>query len=238
LVRQAFSIALNRDELVKLVFDNAPETAEGIVPSGIPGSNPEIDGLEFDINKAKTLIAQSKYGSIANLPPITVTTLGYGNAIAAELQAIVHQWRVNLGIEVTVRQLEPERFLYNLKLEKDQLYYQGWIADYPHQQNFLEVLFKTGADNNWGEYSNAVIDSLLDEAAGLTNAAASQAKYRAAEQLLISDAAVWPYYFGRSYILVKPYVTGYELSPLGVPILQNVSVQKTEISAPSNLSVN
>jgi oligopeptide transport system substrate-binding protein len=238
LVRQALSMALDRDTLVNLVFNNTPETAEGIVPPGIAGSNPVINGLQFDINKAKALITQSKYGGVANLPPITVTTLGYGGGIAAELQAIIYQWRVNLGVEVIIRQLEPERFLYNLKLEKDQIYYQGWIADYPHQQNFLEVLFKTRADNNWGEYSNAAVDTLLDEAAGLTNATESQAKYRAAEQLLISDAAVWPYYFGRSYILVKPYVTGYELSPLGIPLLQNVVVQKSEILAPTNLTVS
>ena len=148
----------------------------------------------------------------------------------------MYQWRINLGVEVIVRQLEPERFLYNLKQEKDQIYYQGWIADYPHQQNFLEVLFQTGADNNWGEYSNAEVDRLLDEAAGVTNAVQSQALYRKAEELLVTDAAAWPYYFGRSYILVKPYVKGYELSPLGAPLLINVTLEGF-IPAPANLTV-
>ncbi len=237
LIRQAFSLALNREELVRLVFNNTPEAAAGIVPPGIPGHNSGITGLEFDVARAKALIAQSRYGSAADLPPITLTTLGYGGLIASELEAIVYQWRTNLGVEVVVRQLEPERFLYNLKQEKDQIYYQGWIADYPHQQNFLEVLFQSGADNNWGEYSNVEVDRLLDEAAGVTNVVQSQALYRNAENLLVSDAAVWPYYFGRSYILVKPYVKGYELSPLGVPLLQNVSLEGV-VPAPTNLTVS
>jgi len=237
LIRQAFSIALDRSKLVKLVFNDAPQAAEGIVPPGIPGYNPAVAGLDFNLAKAKSLIAQSKYGSAANLPPITLTTLGYGGLIAVELEAIVYEWRVNLGVDVKVRQLEPERFLYNLKQEKDQLYYQGWIADYPHQQNFLEVLFKSSADNNWGEYSSLQVDKLLDEAASLTDTVTSQAKYRQVEQLLVSDAAVWPFYFGRSHILVKPYVKGYELNPLGVPILANVIVERQVISGPISLTV-
>jgi oligopeptide transport system substrate-binding protein len=222
--------------LIGLVFSDAPEAAVGIVPPGIPGHNPRVAGLNFDLAKARALIAQSKYGNVANLPPITLTTLGYGGMIAKELEAIIYQWRVNLGVEVNVRQLEPERFLYNLMQEKDQVFYQGWIADYPHQQNFLEVLFQTGADNNWGEYSSVEVDRLLDEAAGLTNASLSQALYQKAEDLVVSDAAVWPFYFGRSYILVKSYIKGYELSPLGVPLLQNVTIERA-VPAPTNLSV-
>ncbi len=237
LIRQAFALALDREELLRLVFNNTPQGAEGIVPPGIPGYDPNITGLGFDIVKAKALIAQSKYGSVANLPEITLTTLGYGGLISAELEAVIYQWQVNLGVEVKVRQLEPEQFLYNLKEEKDQIYYQGWIADYPHQQNFLELLFRTGADNNWGEYSNLEVDRLLDEAAGLTDILQSQALYQQIEQILVTDAAVWPYYFGRSFILVAPYVKGYELNPLGVPLLQNVTVDRV-ITPPSGLTVS
>ena len=237
LIRQAFALALDREELLRLVFNDINQGAEGIVPPGIPGYDPDITGLGFDIAKAKSLIAQSKYGSIANLPEITLTTLGYGGLISAELEAVIYQWKVNLGVEVKVRQLEPEQFLYNLKAEKDQIYYQGWIADYPHQQNFLELLFRTGADNNWGEYSNSEVDRLLDEAAGLTDILKSQALYRQIEQILVTDAAVWPYYFGRSFILVAPYVKGYELNPLGVPMLQNVTIEPV-ITPPSGLTVS
>ena len=237
LVRQAFSLALDRNKLLELVFNDMNQAAEGIVPPGIPGYNPEINGLDFNPEQAKELIAQSSYGSVGNLPEITLTTLGYGGLISSDLEAVIYQWAVNLGVEVKVRQLEPEVFLYNLKQEKDQIFYQGWIADYPHQQNFLEVLFQTDADNNWGGYSNLLVDQLLIQAATLTDEDAAEALYRQVEQILVSDAALWPYYFGRSYILVKPYVKGYELSPLGVPLLQNVSIDRA-VDVPANLTVS
>ncbi|PVV84934.1 peptide ABC transporter substrate-binding protein [Dehalogenimonas alkenigignens] len=238
LIRQAFCLALDRETIVRLVFNDIPQAAQGIVPPGIPGHNSTMSGLGFDLRLADALISQSSYGSIENIPQIVLTTLGYGGTITPELEAIIFQWKTNLGIDVSIRQLEPERFLYNLKQEKDQIYYQGWIADYPHQQNFLEVLFQTGADNNWGEYSNEEVDSLLDQAAGLSDTAMSQALYRQAEDLIVQDAAVWPILFGRNYILIKPYVIGYELNPLGVPVLQNVTIERSDIPSPISLSVH
>ncbi|MEL7562094.1 peptide ABC transporter substrate-binding protein [Dehalogenimonas sp. 4OHTPN] len=238
LIRQAFCLALDRETIVRLVFNDIPQAAQGVVPPGIPGYNPTLSGLGFDLRLAKALISQSSYGRVENMPQIVLTTLGYGGTITPELEAIIYQWKTNLGIDVKIRQLEPERFLYNLKQEKDQIYYQGWIADYPHQQNFLEVLFQTGADNNWGEFSNEEVDSLLNQAAGLSDTALSQVLYRQAEDLIVHDAAVWPILFGRNYVLIKPYVIGYELNPLGVPILQNVSVERSDTASPTSLSVH
>ena len=48
--------------------------------------------------------------------------------------------------------------------------------------------------------------------------------YQQAEQLLVNDAACLPLWFGQSYLLVKPYVTGYWLNPLGYAVLNTVSI--------------
>jgi len=115
--------------------------------------------------KAKQLIAASKYGNVSNLPPIVLTTSGGGGDISGILGGVIEEWRRNLGVEVTVRQLEPETFLYGINQEKDQLFESGWIADFPDPQDFLDLLFHTGAQNNIGNYSNSHLDSLLDQAA-------------------------------------------------------------------------
>lgn len=188
------------------------QLADGILPPGMPGYNEGLSGLDYDIDKAKELIASSKYGDVSQLPPITITTAGWGGLITRDLEAMVSQWRENLGVEVKVRQLEPERFLYNLMEEKDEMFYIGWVADYPHPQDFLDVLFHSGADSNYGEYSNPEVDALLEEAAVEQDSSLSLALYQQAEQLLVEDVACLPLWFGQNYVLVKPYVTGYNLN--------------------------
>jgi oligopeptide transport system substrate-binding protein len=110
--------------------------------------------------------------------------------------------------------------------EKDEMYYTGWIADYPHPQNFLEVLFHSGADNNYGEYNNPEIDSLLEMAGVELESDLSLALYQQAEQKLVEDAACLPLWFSKNYILVKPYVKGYNLSPQGLAMLNSVSIER------------
>jgi oligopeptide transport system substrate-binding protein len=104
------------------------------------------------------------------------------------------------------------------------MYYMGWIADYPHPQDFLDVLFHTGTEYNYGEYSNPAIDTLLEQAGVELDNAESLAMYRQAEQMLVNDAAMIPLWFGQNLILVKPYVVGYEPNALGYVMLNEVSI--------------
>ena len=224
-LRRAFSQAIDKDKLVSLVFRDMMQRADGILPPGIPGFNEDLSGLDFDVNKAKELIANSKYGSVEGLPPITITTMGWGGLVSEGLEAIINEWRQNLGVEVKVRQLEPQRFLYYIKQEKDEMYLLGWVADYPHPQDFLELLFRTGEENNAGEYSNAEADALLERASMELDYDLSLALYQEVEEKLVEDAACIPLWFPRNYILVKPYVSGYDLTPMGFAMLNKVSVR-------------
>lgn len=221
-IRKAFARAINKDKIVSLVYRDLVQSASGILPPGIPGYNEDLNGLDFDPEAARDLIAASDYKDVSALPSIIVTTSGYGGDISGYLEAVIQEWRVNLGVEVTVRVLEPERYIYYLKEEKDELFDMGWIVDYPHPQDFLEVLFSTGAENNFGEYSNSEIDTLLQRAAVETDSVLSLEQYRQIEQMLIDDAACLPLWFGMNYVLVKPYVKGYELNPMGFVMLNKV----------------
>lgn len=225
-IRQAFSYAVDKDKVFALSAQNIVSAAYGIIPQGMPGYNASLEGLQFDPEKAKELIAESKYGNVSNLPPIVMTVAGVGGSVSGLIGGIIEEWRRNLGVEVTVRQLEPEVFLYGINQEKDQLFLDGWVADYPDPQDFLDLLFHTGAQNNIGNYSNPHLDSLLDQAAIEQDPSVRLQMYQSAEQLVVDDAAVLPLFFGRSYVVVEPYVKNYMLSPLGYPLLNKISIQR------------
>ena len=223
-VRRAFSQAIDKDKLVSLVFKDMVQRADGILPPGMPGFNEKLFGLDYDVAAAKESLAASRYGSVLGLPPITITTSGWGGLISNELEAVIQEWRQNLGVEIEVRQLEPSRFMYHLKQEKDEMFYIGWVADYPHPQDFLDILFHSGVDNNYGEYGNLEVDALLERAGvGLDNDLIL-ALYREAEQQLVVDVACIPLWFGQNYVLVKPYLSGYDLNPMGFAMLNKVAI--------------
>ena len=223
-VRRAFCYAINKERIVKVIFQNSMDKADGILPPNMPGYNDKLVGLDFDVDKAKSLIASSKYGSVANLPPIIMTDSGLGGNIDEYLGALIQDWRDNLGVEVTVRQLEPEIFNYVLNQEADQMYASGWVADYADPQNFLDTLFHTGQEYNWGKYSNPDVDALLDKAGIEKDETTRLLMYQQAEQKIVDDAACLPMFFSKTNLLVKPYVNNYKLDVQGIPILKEVTV--------------
>ena len=89
----------------------------------------------------------------------------------------------------------------------------------------MDVLFHSGVEINYGEYSNPEVDALLEMAAVEQDNDLSLALYQQAEQKLVDDAACLPLWFGQNYILVKPYVDGYELNPMGFAMLDKVAVK-------------
>jgi oligopeptide transport system substrate-binding protein len=223
-VRRAFCYAVNKDKIIKIIFKDMVTKADSILPPGMPRYNDSLQGLVYDVDKAKDLIASSKYGSVSNLPPITLTDSGLGSDIDEYLGAIIQDWKENLGVQVSVRQLEPEAYSYSLNQEVDQLFVQGWIADYPDPQDFLDILFHTGAEYNTGNYSNPQVDTLLDKAGVEQNEATRLLLYQQAEQIVVDEAACLPLSFGKSYFLIKPYVNHYKVDVQGIPTLKEVTV--------------
>ncbi len=224
-MRQAFSHAVDRERLAALTTMNSAVAAYGILPPGMPGFNKDLKDLAFDPQKARALVAASRYGDVSRLPPVVFTTSGYAGNNSGVVGGLIEEWRRNLGVQVTVRELEPEAFMYTIAEEKDNLFNNGWIADYPDPQDFLDILLHTGATNNAGRYSNPRVDDLLDRAAIEPDAQARMRLYQQAEQALVDDAAVLSLFFTRSYVLVKPHVKDYVQSPLGYPLLSKVSSQ-------------
>jgi oligopeptide transport system substrate-binding protein len=49
--------------------------------------------------------------------------------------------------------------------------------------------------------------------------------YQQIEQKLVNDAACLPLWFSKNYLLVKPYVKGYVVNPLGVAVLNRVYIE-------------
>jgi len=225
-VRRAFCHAVNKERIAEVILRDTVSEADGILPPGMPGYNEALAGLDYDIEEALDLIAASEYGDVSNLPPITLTVEGYGNSIPGYLGAIIQEWQQNLGVEISVRQLETDNFLYNVKQEKDEMFVTGWVADYPDPHNFLDILFHTGSEGNLSDYSNHSLDTLLDQAAVEQNEIARLSMYGQAEQLIVKDVPCLPLFHGANYILVESYVKDYELSPVAIPDLSRVYMDK------------
>ena len=180
--------------------------------------------MNFDVSQAQSLIKASKYGDVSNLPPITLTVSGAGGSADPITQALVYQWKQNLGVNVQVRELDPEIYNSNLAQELDQMYSSGWIADYPYPQDFLDILFSSGSSYNYGGYSNLQVDSLIQQANQESDQSKAFALYQQAEQQIVNDAPWLPLAFGETYLLVQPYIKNLSVNALGIMDFNEITI--------------
>jgi oligopeptide transport system substrate-binding protein len=216
-VRQAFSMAFDRQKYIDVLYNGRALPAIGVYPPGLPGFNIDLKGLPYDPEAARKLLAESKYGT--SLPPIVFTDAGYGSDVGADVAAMVQMWQQNLGVQIIIENLEPNFYLEQIYAgNHGQLMSTGWCADYPDPENFADVLFHTGSAQNNGHYSNPALDTLLEQARTERDVTKRIALYQQAEQMIVKDAAVLFTVHSLSYTLVKPYVKGYVFTPIDIPI--------------------
>ena len=219
-VRQAFNYAIDRQTLATTLLQDLVVPAAGILPPGFPGYNPDLVGYNYDPDKARQLIQESKYGDTGELPRITLTVPGsFGAAISPSIEAMLAMWEKNLGVEISILQTEWAIFLQDLHQNRFQMFGGlGWIADYPDPENFLDVLFHSESTNNQSEYTNRQLDRLLELARVEQDEAVRFDLYHQSEEIIVDDAPWIPLWHSNGgYVLVKPEVSDYFLFPLIIP---------------------
>ena len=227
-VRQAFNYALDKQRIMDVIYKKTVPAATGIVPSTMPDyHNEDLEVLPYGPDKALELIAESKYGDVADLPEITIYVTGAGGAPSRLIEAIVGMYKENLGVDIAIQQTEWATFLSDISREENpyQMYSLGWIADYPDPENFLDVKFHSEKSENRTGYSNPELDELLEKARTEQGPEERLQLYQETEQMLINDAPWVPLFYEVEYWLTKPYVKGMIYPPMIIAKLQYVSIE-------------
>ncbi len=225
-VRQAFAMAIDREQLARVVLKGMLPTANSFMMPGLPGYNENASLPPFDPTAAKQLLAESKYGSAAGLGTITMTEAGGGANVGFSTQAILEMWKQNLGVDVSIAQSEAATFFDDVDRGRLQMWSIGWIMDYPDPENLLDLLFFSTSRKNDTRYNNPAYDALITQARTELDSTKRIQLYQQAEQILIQDMPWIPLTYGRDHFVVKPYVKGFDSIPALISQLKYITIEK------------
>lgn len=211
-VRQALSMTIDRDTIVKLFKRDEP-TSYQFTPKQTQGIG-EIFPVWYNLDtaarneEAKKLLAEAGF---TKDNPLRFEFL-YDTSKSGKMyvSAIASMWKENLDGAVETEQVNQEwkTFLDSKNQGKFSLATGGWCADYNEPSTFLNVL-KSTSSNNSGGYANPAFDKLLNDTLvdGISNEMRMQL-YKDAEKLLAEDTIIIPVYTSVSKYLAKPYIEG------------------------------
>ncbi|MFZ4506551.1 MAG: peptide ABC transporter substrate-binding protein [Fimbriimonas sp.] len=214
-VRQAFAMAIDKDEIVNQVLGGVNKRADGIVPPGVFGYRADAKGLPFDVAKAKALLAEAGYPDGKGIPALDMFFREQRTDIKLVAEAVAAQLQKNLGVNVKLNSMEWRAYLEKHNAKKQPFFHMRWAADYLDAENFLSTLLATYGPENKVNYSNPTYDALCKKADTSLDPEERKKLYAQAEDIVLQDAPFIPIYIQRDAELIRPRVKGMRNSLFG-----------------------
>ena len=207
-VRMALSKSIDRDKLVSDIEHGNGKPLPTFIPKGMPGYDPSDNAQSFDPAAAKKLLADSgKAAQLAKMKLLTRNTTGNKTLN----QFLADQWQTNLGVTIQLDVVDSKTVTgQHLRKGVFDIYgLDGWISDYPDQQDWFDI-FQSGSCHslNWGCLNIPGYDALISKADAESDKTQRAKDYTQAQKMLIDTAVVAFLYQPYEYDLIKPYVQG------------------------------
>lgn len=241
-VRQALSLALNKQLLVDRVENGGAIPTNHIVPKGqpgyfpglvTPGSNP-TQSLTGDQAQALQLLKAARatcntINPITGLAPpecpyimgshpeaININVSKNATRVAIATFA-AQQWNTVLGLNI---QVVPTDSLGKNIIQHGpyQMWVIGWLADYPDPQDWLSLQFTTNTGNNASDVHDPALDKLFKQADLERDQTKRMALYNQAEQMVVDEVPWITYEQSKALWRQRPWVRGFGLNSLGLMV--------------------
>ncbi len=189
--RKALAHSIDRDTMCQQVLNGTYVAGYSMLPPGFPAYNSELKAAQiFNLEQAKASLTAS------GVDPASVNIQLYSNGRDVFMEFVKQQWETNLGIKVTLNQLEGGVWGQNRAEHKMQAYRGPYEYDYPDPSNMLTGLFRSGAAPEgkvepWGSprhpWKSDEFDTLVTAAGSESDVKKRIQQFQDAERLLVED---------------------------------------------------
>ncbi|MGB3389019.1 MAG: peptide ABC transporter substrate-binding protein [Pseudaminobacter sp.] len=211
-LRNAISMAIDRDFLAEKVWQNSMLPGYSMVPPGIEGYESALasfaDKSQIDReDEAKAILEKLGYGPNNPLK----MEIRYNTSENHKNTAVAIQEQLKpLGVEVSLINTDTKTHYSLLEQKGDfDVARAGWIADYKDPESFLGISRKASG-NNYANYDSPKFEELMDQAAAAGGKPEERLKYLSeAERVLVDDVPNLPLLYYSYKNLISPKLTGF-----------------------------
>ncbi|KAI0986941.1 hypothetical protein GJ496_006716 [Pomphorhynchus laevis] len=198
-LRKAIQSSINTAEIADNIYGGGTKAADTFVPGELTESAYDVNFKDltgslsaFDIEAGKAYLAKAEeeLGKKANEMNLTFL-LASGDTNKTLAEYIQSQLTANLGINVTIEQLDQSAYSDKRNSGNFDIVYGGWSSDYGDAGNFLG-LFQSAFINglNTSRYSSTDFDEAFKKANQEKDPVSRNAQFAVLETRIVKDEAV------------------------------------------------
>ena len=220
-VRQALNLAVDKKAIIDVVYQGAGVAANSPLPPTIWGYNANLPPSEYNIEKAKQLLAEAGYPNGFETELWVQPVVRASNPNPRRMSEIIQADWEKIGVKAKLVTYEWGDYLKRAKAGELTVGTFGWSGDNGDPDNFLSPLF--GASNignsNYARFNSPELEAMLEKALGLTDKN-ERAKIYEQAQVLLREQAPWiDVAHSINFAPVSKRVQDYKQSPFGYTYL-------------------
>jgi ABC-type transport system substrate-binding protein len=189
-LRQAMSMAFDRERYIDLMLNGRGIAMKGITPPGFPtyDENRKNPYAEYNLPAAREKMKEAVKVHGGPIPDITLLYPG-SDTSARQVGELMQQMMRQIGVRLKVDYVTWARFQEMVDAKQAQFFALGWQADYPDEQTFFQLLYsKNEAPGpNASNYKNPRFDALYEKTMVMERSPARDQLYRQMEELALED---------------------------------------------------
>lgn len=217
-VRQAMNYALNKGNYISAIYQNTATVAKNPMAPTIWGYNDKIVGYDYNVEKAKALLAKAGYSSGFSTELWTLPVSRPYNPNGKKMGELMQSDLAKIGIKVKLMTYDWPTYLAKGRKGEHQLIQLGWTTDNGDPDNFLGILLSCGGIEggaNMSRWCFKPFENLISQAKLTSNIEKRTKLYAQAQEIFKTEAPWVPLAHATVYRAMAKNVSGYKISPLG-----------------------
>ncbi|MDD2791222.1 MAG: peptide-binding protein [Sulfurimonas sp.] len=215
-VREALSLAIDREQLVKILFFDHAKVCTGPFLPSTKAFNEEVKAPKRDIKRAKELLKEAGYG--AEHPFVFEIATSNANSIRPYAAEILQHQLKDAGVVVTLRVMEWQAFLNTIVFPNDfDTVLLGWgLSPMPDPYMFWHTQSDKKGGFNLVGYNNPRIDKMIEESQEIIDKTQLDGLFREMFKVIVDDNPYLFLFIPNSITAVDTQIQKIEPSPSGI----------------------
>ena len=216
-VRQAIDLAIDRETLVKTVFNDEYIAGNQWVSPSSPYYNTKLPVRKRDVARARQLLKE------AGQPNLAFTLIVPPERDRQEASLVLQAMLAEAGIAVTLQTQENVTMLQNGRKGDFEAYFTFWSGRPDPDGNIFTFASCNGAQND-SKYCSADVDALLTKARHVADPAERKKLYDQVTEILLRDVPRLHLWHRRVFTGFSAKIQGFTPYPDGIIRLQGLKV--------------
>ena len=201
-VRQALSLAINRQEIVDTILNGAGVVASGFLNLNVPGYDKDAPAFEYNVDKAKQLMAE------AGNPSVNLTCNIRSSGNYQKVMVAVQNYWSQIGVNLQVNTVDSGVWSSDWAAGNLEVTSLAWFPLYADADNQMYTYFYSeNAKAKSSFYNNPEFDALVVKARQSQDETERADLYKQADNILSRvDYAVLPLFYPKYQFVARPWV--------------------------------